>query len=90
MDNDPKLVLVTWLDSYGCSTEWQSMKDIDAPLLTCTSVGWLIVDGEEAIVIVPHMSMPDHKHAEWQGMGDMTIPRTSVLSIENLEKRDAG
>ena len=89
MPSDPVLVLVKWLDSYGCSSEWQPIKDINAPAMVCSSVGWLVHEGEDSIVVVPHMSPPDHAHAEWQGCGDMTIPRVAVVEITELGKGKA-
>lgn len=88
MTDDPILVLVIWLDSYGVSSEWQEITEIVAPPLTVSSVGWLLHDGEDCIVIVPHLSQADHKHAKQQGCGDMTIPKVAVVSITELDKRD--
>lgn len=82
--NDMRLVLIEWLDSFGCSTEWRGLKDISPSPNKCRSVGWLIHDGEDCKVIVPHISDPDHANATQQGCGDMTIPVKAIVSIVDL------
>ena len=38
------LVLVEWLDSYGCSTKWEDINmDVQPKALACSSVGWLLM-----------------------------------------------
>ena len=48
--------------------------------MICQSVGWLLHDGEDCKVVVPHVA----QQAE-QGCGDMTIPTASVRRIVDLE-----
>ena len=79
-----RLVLIEWLDSFGCSEQWQPL-DISAPKpIRVRSVGWLAYDGEDCKVIVPHVS-EESEHVAQQGCGDMTIPTRSVLRIKNLK-----
>ena len=76
------LVFVRWLDSYGCSSEWSEISNADEPVShECLSVGWLVQETSEVIVLVPHYS-PAHKRigAEEQGCGDMTIPKVAIKS----------
>lgn len=78
-----RLVLIDWLDSYGCSSQWQPLDDCHAKPLRCRSVGWLLYDGDDCKVIVPHL-VKDHDHVPPQGCGDMTIPATAILHIAEL------
>lgn len=83
-----RLVLVTWLDSFGCSSSWA---EIERPLvapkpITCRSVGWLLHSDEQCVVIVPHIARDSGSTVE-QGCGDMTIPTVAVVSIEDLVPR---
>ena len=73
-----KLVLVEWVDSFGCSSSWQDLSDCSPEPLICKSVGWLAHDGENCKVVIPHMA-EDHGSVKRQGCGDMTIP-TKALS----------
>lgn len=79
-----RLVLINWLDSYGCSSDWQPVEGVKAQALRCKSVGWLLQDSEDCKVIIPHLSEANHDHAAQQGCGDMTIPTRSILNITDL------
>ncbi len=81
------LVKVEWFDSYGCHSSWLETRDLakKAGPHVCFSVGWLIEDNQDVIVIVPHLSPAnDEIDAEEQGSGDMTIPKVSIISREIL------
>ncbi len=82
------LVLVEWLDSYGCSSDWQEIAGIKPEPLSCRSVGWIAYQDEHCLVIVPHVSAP-HNELPRQACGDMTIPAVSVLRITELSGKQA-
>ena len=90
MSGNPKLVLIEWMDSFGCSSQWQQIEDCKPQALRCKSVGWLIYDGDDCKLVVPHISDPEHESARMQGCGDMTIPTKAVISIQELQAHDAG
>ncbi len=78
-----KLVLIEWMDSTGCSTNWQELEVIGRPKpLSCRSVGWLCHEGADSVVIVPHSA--DVEDGKKQGCGDMTIPKCCVLRMVEL------
>jgi hypothetical protein len=79
-----RLVLIEWLDSFGCSAHWQPLADCHPSPLACTSVGWLAYDGDDCKVIVPHVSKA-HDNVPTQGCGDMTIPTTAIVRMADLE-----
>ena len=79
-----RLVLIEWLDSYGCSSKWQALDNCRAKPLACRSVGWLLHDGDDCKVVVPHISDEDNEHVAAQGCGDMTIPTKAILQIVDL------
>jgi hypothetical protein len=79
-----RLVLVEWLDSFGCSSEWQSLNGCSPRPLLCRSVGWLFYDGEDCKVIVPHMTDGQTAGVPAQGCGDMTIPTRAILTMTDL------
>jgi len=80
-----RLVLVEWLDSYGCSSSWQGVEEPLRPprVMTCRSVGWLAHDGAECKVLIPHLAVVGDDEPK-QGCGDMTIPTVAVVRIEEL------
>lgn len=77
------LVLIEWEDSFGCSSSWESIEGVDPSPLICLSAGWLVYDGADCKVIVPHLTQP-HEIAKRQGCGDMTIPTRAIRSITPL------
>ena len=80
------LVVVAWVDSLGCSSSWEPVQD-DAKcvLSTCRSVGWLVYDGPEGVVLVPHVAVVEGYQND-QGVGDMAIPRPAILSMVALQE----
>ena len=78
-----RLVLIEWLDSFGCSSTWEELAgDAPEPLL-CRSVGYLLHDTTSCKVIVPHVTQDD-SHAPLQGCGDMTIPACAIRKMVDL------
>ena len=78
------LVMIEWVDSYGCSRHWQ---DLDAPSpspMLCKSVGWLYHDGKDCKLVIPHFADGDGHSIPDQGFGDLTIPTSSVSKIVRL------
>ena len=80
-----RLVLVDWLDSYGCSSDWRLVESCNPKVLHCHSVGWILHEDEQCLVIVPHLSDPEHPSAPQQACGDMTIPRKAIVSMTDLQ-----
>lgn len=80
-----QLVHITWKDSYGCGHEWSTLEDAVVEPHYAQSVGWLVKENDEAVLIVPHVS-PRHEDigAREQGCGDMTIPKCSIVEMKQL------
>lgn len=80
--NKNQIVYIEWVDSFGCSPNWEEIKEEYNPEpLVCKSVGWLLYDGVDCKIIVPHITTEKHDHAIQQGCGDMTIPASAILKI---------
>ena len=52
--------------------------------MLCRSVGWLVYDGDECKVVVPHLS-DERAQAPRQGCGDMTIPTCAIVRMIELD-----
>jgi len=80
-----KLVLVKWVDSYGCTSQWNAIPDKDPVSHYCYSVGWIARENKETLVILPHIS-PENKaiDSEEHGCGEMAIPMRAVIKITKL------
>ncbi len=80
----PRLVLIEWEDSYGCSANWQDLDHPKPTPMRCRSVGWLYYDGPDCKLLVPHVADGDGDQTLCQGCGDMTIPASAVRNITQL------
>jgi hypothetical protein len=83
---DVKLVLVHWVDSSG-GEGWVPMSAIKENWdeLKVTTVGWLIEESEEAILVVPHIAKCGN---HLQGRGDLSIPVCAITEYTVLEEHD--
>ena len=78
-----RLVLIEWRDSWGCSSSWQSIEECKPDAMVCRSVGWLLYDGDDCKVVVPHLS-DERAQVPRQGCGDMTIPTCAIVKMTDL------
>ncbi len=83
-ETEPRLAFIEWLDAY-CLTGWREVKDIDSEPLTCRTVGWIVKENEDCLVVAPHLSSEDHAEAPLQGNGVLTIPARSILRTVTLQ-----
>lgn len=83
-----KLVKVEWVDSCGPGSEWTplaAMKEIQDNLL-CISVGYLVKNEVDFIIVVPHIYPEDEKlHTEASGSGELLIPTSAIVNVTVLE-----
>jgi hypothetical protein len=84
-----RLVLIEWEDSHVDGAWRQIEGGISDRALVCRSVGWLLLDGENAKVVAPHLNEPE-TGVELQACGTMTIPTRAVLRITDLTQHDTG
>lgn len=84
------LVLIEWVDSYGCSPRWENIDGEFRPQpMVCQSVGWMIHSDKKAKIIVPHISRQPDFDVPPQGCGDMTIPTRCIIRITSLKEPSA-
>ena len=83
-----KLVEIEWVDSSNAAGgTWHHKDDIDhGKNLSCRSVGWMLHDQKEYIVIVAHQSFGNADGSLRQVGGDMTIPRCAITKIRVIRK----
>jgi hypothetical protein len=79
-----RLVYVEWEDSMVGTSGWGETKGARPSLVTVRSVGWLVYDGKDCKLIVPHLSENGHANVKEQGCGDMTIPASSIRKLVTL------
>ena len=83
MTGTEPLVLIEWEDAYGgCADTWREYeKDTFEPTL-CRSVGWLIHDGKDRKVVLPHTLATVGEPL--QGCGEMIVPTGMVTKMMTL------
>jgi hypothetical protein len=83
-----KLVLIEWLDSHS-GRGWQTIDQLEstAKPLYCRSVGWIVSENEDCMVIVPHIGGEKQGEIMFQGCGDLTIPTKAILKITILKEK---
>lgn len=81
-----KLVEILWLDSEQ-NAEWAKLEDVlaDQGSLECKSVGYLVADKEDRVVLASSISA-DETYEE-QVSHYITIPKASIQSIKELRKK---
>lgn len=81
-----KLVYVKWVDSSG-SNGWQMadlVKDQKLELLNIHSVGWLLKEDNDAILIAPHISDGSEIHPQ-QLCGELAIPKLVITKMKEIK-----
>ena len=77
------MVRVTWLDARDTETGWIDIKEvINAPLVVCQEVGWMIHNNNEKVIIMRSYSKDKD---EISGGGAIAIPKGWITKIEYLE-----
>jgi len=75
-----QLVYLEWKDIYGVGADWAETSTIKLHPHQCFSVGWVVKEDQDVIVLVPHLSPANSAvDAPEQWCGYMTIPKCSVV-----------
>ena len=80
---DSRLVLIEWVDSHG-GDEWKSVHAMERGAAQCLSVGWLMHEGKDSVMVVPHLGIDDGETTE--GRGEINIPRVAINRIRLLRE----
>lgn len=77
-----RLILVVWKDAKGGDLSgWRPISSMGRlKPETITSVGWLVKEDKEAIVVCPHVAH------DGEGDGEIAIPRDWVQRIADLHE----
>lgn len=80
-----RLVYVEWEDSLVGTSGWCETDGAQPSPVLVQSVGWLVHDGKDCKLIVPHLSDAEHSNAKQQGCGDITIPASCIKKLVQLQ-----
>jgi hypothetical protein len=83
----PNLVYVEWIDS-GRGHEWRMLDDLDDMLPAyCRSVGWIVREEEEYIVLAGNLAADAPDGKPHQACQMMAIPKVAITTRRVLRKR---
>ncbi len=78
------LVKINWVDASRLSDGWMDMEKIPGAYLhKCVSVGFVIKENEDGIILVPTIADIEHEE-NTHTYGGMLIPTCSILSKKKL------
>ncbi len=85
MTRKMKLVVVEWLDSHQ-GRGWEDVEDLEEKVepLSCRSVGWVLKETDEALMLVPHIAGQQSTKIIVQGTGDLVIPKCAISKIKTI------
>lgn len=78
-----KEVKVRWVDSYGVTTGWRDVNEIDAVLLKVQSYGKVIIDTPD-ILVLAHNYAEETDYTPEQANGTMVIPKACITDITSF------
>jgi hypothetical protein len=84
-----RLAVIDWRDSSGHSSRWERVDDIldqSSRAGRCVSVGWVLHDDKDAIVLIPHLAEISGIAGGIDGSSGITIPRECVVKIIYLTR----
>lgn len=81
-----KLLLIEWVDSHSCGNGWQKLETVESnqEVLHCRSVGWLLVETDDIVVLVPHISGERNTNTRLFCKGDLAIPKRAITRRTKL------
>ena len=81
-----KLVLVDWFDHSSSPDGWHDIEEYQTESfpLACQSVGWVVHEDKDIMVIVPHRYLPRDGYKQ-RGSGDLTVLKRAIKRIKVLK-----
>lgn len=80
--NKYKIELIQWMDSFGCTSTWSDINQINTCLI-CDSVGFVVSETDRTISLANSIAIETIDTIE-QANGIMTIPITCIISRTKL------
>lgn len=81
-----RLVMIKWVDSRQPTSSWQWLSKHEGTPVSCTTVGWLIKDSDEAMSICQSFGDIDASDGDIQTMGVTLIPTRAIIDIVDLHE----
>jgi len=75
--------VIKWIDSYGVSSSWEDITDVEMWPVVCTSVGVLVKETKDYVVLCPHC-IPSNETVKEQKCDKMVIPKVAIQTHNKL------
>ena len=86
IDKNNKLCLIEWMDPYTFSDKWESISEMpNLENTICVSVGWIMKETKDNILIIPHISDIGNKNSLGTGCSAMVIPKLSIVKRKKIK-----
>lgn len=82
-EKEPKIVRITWLDSYSGGDGWIRLTEHTPAPLRVTSIGYLVAETENTYS-VSHSYAEETEETAEQAFGLIVIPKVAVTSFCHL------
>lgn len=82
MTNVFPMVLIVWRDAKGGTSDWTAISKLDANPAIISSMGFMVKDNDQYIMLVPHLDYSQENEPD--GFGEIIIPRGMVMELSYL------
>lgn len=78
-----KILIIEWIDAFGCPPGWEYEDDAEMIATSVTSVGFLLKKTKDFYLLAPHKSDPGEGRRR-QIAGHIAIPRRQVVKVTRI------
>lgn len=87
MKFDKELVYIEWKDACVANEAWEPVDTIEGKLADCISVGYVINETEEVVVVSGNIALGYGKENQIDTVGAICIPKSNIVSRSQLRKK---
>lgn len=71
--------LIEWVDAFGAPAGWEFEDELDPAVTRVSSVGYVIRETDEFVMLAPHVSSPGEGRRR-QLAGHIAIPKRQIVA----------
>ena len=77
-----EMIYIKWVDSYGCTSLWEDVGDLDLLPAYCETSGFLIEETIDSLIIANSINI---ERGREQVVGVMTVPKSSIIDRKKIK-----
>lgn len=78
-----KVVYVEWLDSFGCTSSWQSLEDYSPVAPIMKTIGFIVYESKDLLSLANSIG-DETEYTLEQANGIMTIPKNCIVQLKKI------